>query len=288
MIYKWTLRVLAEKYAADFYECSTCRALQIPRPYWLDEAYASESAAAAFNPDRGRFMRNFSAYRYLSALNQAQVFPPHPRLLDFGGGYGLLTQMLHNAGFNAYQNDPFVPVPFFASERCIPDLENIPSSTFDAVTALEVLEHLTNPHESLARLARILKPNGLLIFSTGLYESGVHDGSWTYLSKEWGQHVTLWSKPALIYSAGRHGFRSVGYFPGRGGLLILFSRQAPDILKAKLEQAAACLEDFKQLAQSVSSWDILPYLEAGISKVGLVDSTGPNDGIGSFQSEVAA
>jgi SAM-dependent methyltransferase len=254
----------------------------------LDEAYASEDAAQAFNPDGGRFMRNYSAFRYISALHQAEVFPPHPLLLDFAGGYGLLTQMLYDGGFNAYQTDPFVPVPFFASNRCISDLERIPSGTFDAVTALEVFEHLTNPQETVARLARILKPTGTLVLSTGLYESGVHDGSWPYLAKEGGQHVTFWSKPALIYSAGRHGFRSVGYFPGRGGLLILFSRLAPDVLKTKLGQAAACLEDFKQLAQSVSSWDILPYLEAGISKVGLVDSTSPSDGIGTSQPEVAA
>ncbi|HEV2948182.1 MAG TPA: class I SAM-dependent methyltransferase [Gemmataceae bacterium] len=288
MIYKWSGKVLAEKYTADYYECTACKTLQIPHPYWLDEAYASEDAAQAFNPDGGRFMRNYSAFRYISALHQAEVFPPHPLLLDFAGGYGLLTQMLYDGGFNAYQTDPFVPVPFFASNRCISDLERIPSGTFDAVTALEVFEHLTNPHETVARLARILKPAGTLVLSTGLYESGVHDARWPYLAKLGGQHVTFWSQPALSYIAGRYRFKSVGYFPRGGGFLILFSRLDPDVLKTKLGQATVCLEDMKHLAQSVSAWDLLPYLEAAISKEGLVDATGVGDDDVSSQLKIAA
>jgi SAM-dependent methyltransferase len=288
MIYKWSGKVLAEKYTADYYECTACKSLQVPRPYWLDEAYASEDAAQAFSMDGGRFRRNYSAFRYISALYRAEVFAPNPLLLDFAGGYGLLTQMLYDGGFNAYQTDPFVPVPFFASNRCISDLEKIPSGAFDAVTALEVFEHLTNPHEAVARLARILKPAGTLVLSTGLYESGVHDARWPYLAKQQGQHVTFYSQPALSYIAGRHGFRSVGHFPRRGGFLILFSRLDPDVLKTKLGQATVCLEDMKHLAQSVSAWDLLPYLDAAISKEGLVEATGVGEDDVSAELKIAA
>jgi len=288
LLHKWTLRVLAEKYPAEYHECTTCRSLQIPHPFWLDEAYQSESAPLACNPDGSRFIRNFSAYHYLTALHKAGVFPPEPCLLDFGGGYGLLTQMLYSAGYNAYQTDPYVPVPFLASQRSIADFEQIPEAAFDGITALEVLEHLTDPHETLMRLFRILKHTGTLIFSTNIYESGVHDESWNYLAREWGQHVTFWSKPALRYLAGRHGFRSVGYFPGGEGFLILFSRTCPDSFKLMLTEATAYLSDHQQLAQAVRSWDLLALLGTPIPKEGLVQAATPNGRNDLFQAERAA
>jgi len=288
LLYKWTLRVLAEKYPAEYYECTTCRSLQIPQPFWLDEAYQSESAPLACNPDGGRFIRNFSAYHYLTALHKAGVFPPEPCLLDFGGGYGLLTQMLYSAGYNAYQTDPYVPVPFLAPQRSIGDFGQIPKATFDGITALEVLEHLTDPHETLERLVSILKPTGTLILSTGIYQSGVHDPNWNYLAGEWGQHVTFWSKPALQYLAGRHGFRSVGYFPGGEGFLILFSRTCPDSFKLMLTEATAYLSDHQLLAQAVRSWDLLTVQGTHVPKEVMVQAAMPDDTNNQSQAEKAA
>jgi len=288
LVYKWTLAVLADKYSAEYYECTTCRSLQVPRPFWLEEAYRSESMALACNPDTGRFIRNFSAYRYLTALHKAGVFPTEPCLLDFGGGYGLLTQMLYSGGYNAYQTDPFVPIPFLAAERCLADLERIPKAQFDAITALEVLEHLTDPHKTLMGLTSVLKPTGTLIFSTEIYEAGVHDAGWNYLAREWGQHVTFWSKPALHYLAGRHGFRSVGYFPGAGGFLILFSRTSPDSLKRMLVEATAHLSDYRQLAQAISSWDILPLVGGQVREEEIVQAAIPYSPSDLSQVESAA
>jgi 2-polyprenyl-3-methyl-5-hydroxy-6-metoxy-1,4-benzoquinol methylase len=288
LTHKWTFRVLAEKYLAEYHECTACRSLQIPNPSWLDEAYRSESTPLACNPDGGRFIRNFSAYHYLTALHKAGLLSLEPCLLDFGGGYGLLTQMLYSGGYNAYQTDPYVPVPFLAPQRAIADFGQIPHATFDAITALEVLEHLTDPHETFSRFVSILKPTGVLILSTGIYESGVHDTNWNYLAREWGQHVTFWSKPALHYFAGRYGFRSVGYFPGGEGFLILFSRISPDSLKLMLAKAATYLSDHQQLAQAVSSWDLLAYQGIQISKVGMVEAAIPNGPDDLFRKEKAA
>ncbi len=46
--------------------------------------------------------------------------------------------------------------------------ENIPYSdnTFDVVTCVDVLEHVTDFHKTVAEISRVLKPNGLFLFDT--------------------------------------------------------------------------------------------------------------------------
>src|SRR5262249_52969514 len=157
----------------------------------------------------------------------------NPVVLDFAGGYGILTQMLKSAGFEAWQYDPHV-VPFLAADRYLNDIHALPAESFDIVIALEVLEHLTDPEEMLRSVARILKPEGTLLLSTGIYRPGLHDRHWYYLATEGGQHITFWSEKALSSIAQRFGFRSLGYFPGADGFCILMSRLAADSLRERL------------------------------------------------------
>lgn len=257
LTFKWSLGVLSDKYMADYYECLQCRALQIPHPYWLDEAYESENAACLCNPDTSRFMRNFSTYRYLAALAKAQVFPEQPQFLDFAGGYGLLTQMLHSAGHKAWLTDLYVSTPYFASDRYIRDFQAIPENSFDVITALEVFEHLTEPIQVVERLRRILKPEGTLVISTSIYRPSEHDSNWVYLARPWGQHVTFWSQEALEACAAKTGFRSVGYFPSDEGVLILFSMDSVQHLKDKLAHGLRLLQDIHHFREVICVWDFL-------------------------------
>ena len=104
--------MLGGRHLAQYHECRACLSLQVVNPTWLDLAYAGESQPLANNPDQGRFARNFSAYSTFVALHEAGVTSERPVVLDFGGGYGLLAQMLKSGGYEAWQVDPYVPVPF--------------------------------------------------------------------------------------------------------------------------------------------------------------------------------
>ena len=225
--YKWSLKVLGGRHLAQYHECQGCLSLQVVNPTWLDEAYAQESRPLANNPDQGPFPRNFSAYGTFVALHEAGVVPERPVVLDFGGGYGLLAQMLKSGGYDAWQVDPYVPVPFLAADRCLSTLDDFPEAGFDLIFSLEVLEHLTDPIATLEGLARRLKAEGTLMLSTGIYHPGGHNHQWPYLAVEGASILPFgrnppsytrpvaWASPASGYSRATKGSSSCSPNSGR-------------------------------------------------------------------------
>lgn len=262
LVYKWTLTVLLERYEADYFECQQCHTLQIPDPFWLEEAYAlEEEIAFALNPDEGRFRRNFSAYRYFTALQKAGIFPENPKILDFGGGYGLLTQMLLDSGFDAWHTDAYINKSLFAPQRYIKEIETLPAASFDVILALEVFEHLTAPFEIGKQLQRLLKPNGTLIISTSIYDPSLHTVEWSYLGKEQGQHVTFWTQSALQHYAKFLDFKSINYFPiPPKEFFTLFSADPPHTLAEKVAQATQYLNDPQHFNEITEKWDVANLL----------------------------
>lgn len=256
LLFRWTSKVFGDRYDADYYECQVCHALQVPHPHWLAEAYAHEAQAPSpDNHDSGRFRRNFSAYSYLAALRKASVVPERGVVLDYGGGYGLLTQMLLDAGYESWSADAHVPNPYFAANRVVASLVDVPANTFDTVVALEVFEHLTDPLAVGSELARTLKEDGTLVISTEIYDPERHDESWAYLAREGGQHVTFWSRSAVRKFAHRFAFRSIGYFPGDSGFLIVFSKLPSTQLTKRLAAAAAHFNDPGFWQDITAQWD---------------------------------
>jgi SAM-dependent methyltransferase len=256
LAFRFEARVLYERHLAHYYECQQCRALQVPNPTWLDEAYADEDKPpGAENLDSGRFRRTYSGFLYLVALTAAGALGSVSRIVDFGGGYGLLAQMLRDVGLDAWTADPYVPRPFFSPDRSIPDLSQVSESSVDVIVALEVFEHLTDPMEVGAMFRRALAPGGSIVISSERYHPDRHGPDWTYLSRTGGQHVTFWSQEAGQHFAAAHDLRSVASFPGDEGFLTVMSPLEPGQLEPALQQAGALLHDPNFVSQVVARWD---------------------------------
>jgi 2-polyprenyl-6-hydroxyphenyl methylase/3-demethylubiquinone-9 3-methyltransferase len=137
------------------------------------------------------------------------------RILDYGGGNGVLTELLHAAGFpQADTYDPFVPR---YSAR--------PPDRFDCIVSFEVVEHATDPAGAFADMNDLLTDSGLILFSTLVQPADIdHQGlNWWYAGPRNG-HVSLYSRASLAKVVQPFGFK-LGSF--NDGWHVLF-REIPD------------------------------------------------------------
>jgi hypothetical protein len=201
--------LVLSKYRADYEVCDGCGFLRVREPHWLDEAYTSAIAAA----DTGLVMRNISIASKLSAIlywgfKERGV----GKYVDAAGGYGMLTRLMRDFGFDFYWKDKYCEnliAPGFGYQDefgpCV------------AVTAMEVLEHLTDP---LAFVKETLSAvnSQTLIFTTELYNGDPpKPDKWWYYAFETGQHIGFYQRRTLGVLGEKLGL----HFFSAGGIHIL-------------------------------------------------------------------
>lgn len=176
------------KYEARYYKCTKCGFIQTEEPYWLHESYST----AITSLDIGLVGRNI----HFSGISE-QIFKyyfNYERLfLDYAGGYGLFVRLMRDKGFNFYRQDAYCE-NIFAKYF---DLDDLPKgSSFEAITAFEVFEHLQNPLDEISKLFLYADT---ILFSTELLPDhkleSVND--WWYFLPEIGQHIAFYSWQTL-------------------------------------------------------------------------------------------
>jgi len=97
--------------------------------------------------------------------------PPPARVLDLAAGSGAFTRRLLDAGYQVDAADidlgdwslQGVPV---AQVDCNGPSWDLPVEAFEAIVAIEVIEHLENPTQFMRTAGRHLRPGGVLVFTT--------------------------------------------------------------------------------------------------------------------------
>jgi len=186
--------VVLGKYEVDFHRCTSCGLIVLPEPTWLDEAYAS----AIYDGDSGLLRR----CRLMSTLTTTLIRSERlsdGRFLDWAGGYGALTRMMRDKGFDYYTTDAY------ATNLLAPGYEGDESSSYDLVTAFEVVEHISDPVAELEKLAAV---NDRLFFTTRLQPAiPPRPSEWYYYALESGQHITFHTQRSLEVLAERLGYQ---------------------------------------------------------------------------------
>lgn len=99
--------------------------------------------------------------------------PLSASIIDIGAGIGLFVRNLYDSGFTDVSAHEISSSPRLAELADLAtalyhdhDYGAVPSNHFDAVTLLDVAEHVPNPPMLFDACARILKPGGLLYLHT--------------------------------------------------------------------------------------------------------------------------
>jgi SAM-dependent methyltransferase len=126
---------------------------------------------------------------YLVGLLRSHGVPPGGRVLDVGAGYGFFLEAAEKAG---YQTDG-MEISEHAAEQARQRIKGrvvqqgaeepfpFADGEFDAVTLLDVIEHLQDYDTALASCRRVLKPGGKLFVIT----LNAHSLARPLLGKRW-------------------------------------------------------------------------------------------------------
>lgn len=122
-------------------------------PEWLESEFVSDSRKAIFDD-------------VLAALS-ARIGGSDRSLLDVGANVGQFVQRAHEAGWNAAGVEPNPTLAEFAAQRTglrirctMAESLNRDRDGYDALTMLDVLEHIPEPVRVLAGLRPLLRPGG--------------------------------------------------------------------------------------------------------------------------------
>jgi cyclopropane fatty-acyl-phospholipid synthase-like methyltransferase len=141
------------------------------------------------------------------------------RWLDFGcGNGGLLRWARERAGIRAVGYETGWIAGRVRETGCPllseDELANA-AGTFDLVTAIEVIEHIVDPIDTLRTLARLLKPGGVLMLTTGNAQPfRGRLAAWRYVIPE--IHVSFFEPQTLARAYAEAGLEASfhGFVPG--------------------------------------------------------------------------
>ncbi len=204
----YTKKKILNKYVISLYRCQECSLIFSERPYWIKEAYI----LPIVDSDTGILSRNLALSR-ITTLVIIFFSKRNSKVLDYAGGYGILTRTLRDIGIDCYWLDKYAENIFAKG------FEAKFNKKYDLVTSFELFEHLENPVKEIDKIVKRFKPR-LLLFST-LLHNGTPPDDWWYFAPEGGQHITFYTKKSLRILADKIGMK----FSTNGRNIHIFSKR---------------------------------------------------------------
>lgn len=114
------------------------------------------------------FFGSAKDYHYHVDILRALGMGPGAKILDYGASWGYATYQFRKAGFDAIGFELSRPRAEFGKRLGLEILTTLPSENeaYDAVYSCQVLEHVSNPEETLLEQLRLVRPGGLVIAHT--------------------------------------------------------------------------------------------------------------------------
>ncbi len=131
------------------------------------------------------------------------------RLLDWGAGLGGLVRTAREAGIEADGLDEgFAAKALDAKGLKAPPLSEL-RGHYDAITAIEVVEHLVDPVSELRSMAECLRPGGFVFITTGNLAKARGPINHWYYAQIPDVHVTFWTPRSWAKGLSKAGLEAV-------------------------------------------------------------------------------
>jgi hypothetical protein len=200
-----------------YFRCDTCGFCHSPEFRRWSLAQFSEriynDEYARVDPDYLDVRPRGNAAHLAALLGDQAIGVRH---LDYGGGNGLLSSVLQDAGWDSQTYDPFV-------DR---DVALASLGRFDLVTAYEVFEHVPDVEVLIDTLSSLVSEDGVVLFSTLISDGSIAPRqrlTWWYASPRNG-HISLFSRDSLARLGARQRFKFGSFTPN----LHVFWRSVPE------------------------------------------------------------
>lgn len=182
----------------DYYECGNCHCLQIE----------------SIPDDLGRYYGD-SYYSYQEADNMPQEVPVTNMapILDVGCGAGKFLKQLREAGCgNLHGCDPFLSHDISYGDKIHIWKKTIHEmdGNYDQIYMNDAFEHVTDPHEVMDSICRLLSDKGIVRIAIPVYPNIAYDifgENWYQLDAP--RHIFLHSQESMDVLAASHGMKIV-------------------------------------------------------------------------------
>lgn len=149
----------------EIYKCQNCGFLQCSD---LTNVLQFYEQLEDYSYEEGRAERALQAQKLLKIV---QKYQPHGQLLDIGAGSGILVEQALKIGYQAEGVEPSKWLQKQAQQYELPVyLGTFPHSelkdSYDIVTVVDVIEHVSNPVNLLSNIYDIISEQGILIVVT--------------------------------------------------------------------------------------------------------------------------
>lgn len=196
--------------------CATCGCL------WASDARQEEQLlkdayervdAAYFDalPDDPRYVQFYSQLeRFLKQHTDGRM------ILDVGCGDGVFLSCL-SSDWSRHGLEPSASGASLARKKNLAvtngTLDTAPDEIHaDVISALDVIEHVVDPHRFVESVKRHLRPRGVVLLLTGdadSYPAKIAGPQWSYL--RWCGHISVFSRSGLRKLLESHGFEVLAW-----------------------------------------------------------------------------
>lgn len=233
-----TGKVYAKVGSHEYLKCLECGLVYVDKIETADQLYSSYDGGFWKSLRRKLLMpfRSFEGARHFrQSMERAnrifdRVLSNAPRntrpvFLDIGcnKGFLLAAAIAHGWDVSGVELVPELTLPFkrrfpqYAGQIHSSDFSEaqgkMGDGMFDAVTAIDVIEHFEDPTREMGHIYRILKPGGILLLQT----PDTDNAKAVELKEKWGalkprEHLHLFNRKNLKRFAGKIGFKKMEYF----------------------------------------------------------------------------